>query len=70
MMYDYFNNMVDGLEQKLLQDPDGINARKKYAYEIAKLGKKLYTQDEKIAWCGVTVPFDLLGTMGDNFLFC
>jgi benzoyl-CoA reductase/2-hydroxyglutaryl-CoA dehydratase subunit BcrC/BadD/HgdB len=69
MMYDYFNNMVDGLSQKLLQDPDGINAKKKYALEIAKLGKKLYTQDEKIAWCGVMAPFDLLGTMGVTSCF-
>ena len=69
MMYDYFNNMVDGLSQKLLQDPDKINAKRKYAYEIAKLGKKLYTKNEKIAWCGVMAPFDLLGAMGITSYF-
>ena len=35
MMYDYFKNMVDGVSQKLLQDPDSINAKKKYVLEIA-----------------------------------
>ena len=69
MMYDYFKNMVDGVSQKLLQDPDSINAKKKYVLEIAKIGQKLYTRDEKIAWCGVTIPFDLLHSMGVTSCF-
>ncbi len=69
MMYDYFKNMVDGVSQKLLQDPDSINAKKKYVLEIAKIGQKLYTRDEKIAWCGVTIPFDLLNAMGVTSCF-
>ncbi len=69
MMYDYFKDMVDGVSQKLLQDPDSINAKKKYVLEIAKLGQKLYTKDEKIAWCGVTIPFDLLNSMGVTSCF-
>jgi benzoyl-CoA reductase/2-hydroxyglutaryl-CoA dehydratase subunit BcrC/BadD/HgdB len=69
MMYDYFKNMVDGVSQKLLQDPDSINAKKKYVLEIAKIGQKLYTRDEKIAWCGVTIPFDLLNSMGVTSCF-
>jgi len=69
MMYDYFKNMVDGVSQKLLQDPDSINAKKRYVLEIAKIGQKLYTRDEKIAWCGVTIPFDLLNSMGVTSCF-
>ena len=69
MMYDYFKNMVDGVSQKILQDPDSINAKKKYVLEIAKIGQKLYTRDEKIAWCGVTIPFDLLNSMGVTSCF-
>jgi len=69
MMYDYFKNMVDGVSQKLLQDPDSINAKKKYVLEVAKIGQKLYTRDEKIAWCGVTIPFDLLNSMGVTSCF-
>jgi len=68
-MYDYFKNMVDGVSQKLLQDPDSINAKKKYVLEIAKIGQKLYTRDERIAWCGVTIPFDLLNSMGVTSCF-
>ncbi|MEN8210542.1 MAG: 2-hydroxyacyl-CoA dehydratase family protein, partial [Thermodesulfobacteriota bacterium] len=69
MMYDYFKNMVDGVSQKILQDPDSINAKKKYVLEIAKIGQKLYTRDERIAWCGVTIPFDLLNSMGVTSCF-
>ncbi|MCK5312494.1 MAG: 2-hydroxyacyl-CoA dehydratase, partial [Desulfobacteraceae bacterium] len=64
MMYEYFDDVVKGITEKLDQDPSGINARKKYALEISKLGRKLYSEDEKIAWCGVLAPFDLLGSMG------
>ncbi|MBU1340531.1 MAG: 2-hydroxyacyl-CoA dehydratase family protein [Proteobacteria bacterium] len=69
MMYDYFDNTVTGITQKLDQDPGGINARKKYVLELSKLGKKLYSKDETIAWCGVTAPFDLLSAMGVTSCF-
>ena len=69
MMYDLFNGVVEGITEKLQQDPDGINARKKYALEIAKLGRKLYSGKENIAWCGVTAPFDLLNSMGVTSCF-
>jgi benzoyl-CoA reductase/2-hydroxyglutaryl-CoA dehydratase subunit BcrC/BadD/HgdB len=69
MMYDHFNGVVEGITEKLQQDPDGINARKKYALEIAKLGRKLYSGKENIAWCGVTAPFDLLNSMGVTSCF-
>lgn len=64
MMYDYFDNAVKGITEKLIQEPDGIHARKKYVLELSQLGKKLYSKDETIAWCGVTAPFDLLSAMG------
>lgn len=68
-MYEYFDNIIKGITEKLNQDPDGINARKKYALEMSKLGKKLYSKGENIAWCGVTAPFDLLGSMGITSCF-
>ncbi len=68
-MFDHFNGIVEGITEKLQQDPDGINARKKYALEIAKLGRKLYSGNENIAWCGVTAPFDLLNSMGVTSCF-
>lgn len=69
MMYDHFDNAVKGITDKLNQDPHGINARKKYVLELSRLGKKLYSKDENIAWCGVTAPFDLLGSMGVTSCF-
>ena len=69
MMYDHFENAVKGITDKLNQDPEGINAKKKYVLELSKLGKKLYSEDENIAWCGVTAPFDLLGSMGVTSCF-
>jgi len=49
MMYDHFNQTVEGITEKLRLDPTGTNARKKYALEIAKLGRKLYSGDTNIA---------------------
>ena len=69
MMYDHFDNVVKGITEKLNQDPHGINARKKYVLKLSELGKKLYTKNEKIAWCGVTAPFDLLNSMGVTVCF-
>ena len=40
-MYEHFDNIIKGITEKLKQDPEGINARKKYALELSKLGKKL-----------------------------
>nr|MDA3788724.1 2-hydroxyacyl-CoA dehydratase family protein [Desulfobacula sp.] len=69
MMYEHFDNTVKGIKEKLDQEPEGINARKKYVLELSRLGKKLYTKDEIIAWCGVTAPFDLLSAMGVTSCF-
>ncbi len=69
MMYDHFDNVVKGITEKLNEDPNGINARKKYVLKLSELGKKLYTENEKIAWCGVTAPFDLLNAMGVTSCF-
>ncbi len=69
MMYDYFNGLEKGILDKLSKEPEKINAKKKYVLEIARLGKKLYNQDENIAWCGVMAPFDLLTAMGVTSCF-
>ncbi len=69
MMYEHFSGIVEGITEKLKKDSGGINARKKYTLEIAKLGRKLYSGNENIAWCGVTAPFDLLNSMGVTSCF-
>ena len=69
MMYEHFDGMLKGITEKLNKDPNGINARKKYVLELSRLGKKLYSKDKDIAWCGVTAPFDLLSSMGVTSCF-
>jgi len=68
-MYDYFNNLVTGIESTLVAHPEKKSHRKAYALEIARLGRRLYTEDERIAWCGVLAPFDVLNAMSVTSCF-
>jgi benzoyl-CoA reductase/2-hydroxyglutaryl-CoA dehydratase subunit BcrC/BadD/HgdB len=63
MMFDFFNNLASGIQAKIESDPQSVSGRKLYALETARLGARLYSGKEKIAWCGVTAPFDLLNAM-------
>jgi benzoyl-CoA reductase/2-hydroxyglutaryl-CoA dehydratase subunit BcrC/BadD/HgdB len=69
MMYEYFKDLASGIEAKILQDPDLPNPRKKYALEVARLGSRLYSGNNRVAWCGIEVPFDLLNAMGVTACF-
>ena len=69
MMYDYFHGLVTGIENTLAAHPEKRSHRKTYALEIARLGRRLYSGDERIAWCGVLAPFDLLNAMGVTSCF-
>ncbi|MGD9078759.1 MAG: 2-hydroxyacyl-CoA dehydratase family protein [Desulfobacterales bacterium] len=69
MMYEYFKDMAEGIEAKILQDPNLPNPRKKYALEVARLGSRLYADDNTVAWCGLAVPFNLLNAMGITSCF-
>ncbi len=68
-MYQYFKDMAAGIEAKIQQDPDLPNPRKKYALETARLGSRLYSGKDTVAWCGIAVPFDLLNAMGITSCF-
>jgi len=69
MMYQYFKDMADGIQTKILQDPNIPNPRKKYALETARLGSRLYSDNNTVAWCGLAVPFNLLNAMGITSCF-
>ncbi len=69
MMYQYFNDLAAGLQAKIDENPEKTNARKKYVREVAKLGSRLYSENQSIAWCGICVPFDLLNVMGVTSCF-
>ncbi len=69
MMFEYFDSLYNNIEKTILEKPDSPNARKKYALEITRLGKELYSGENKIAWCGPIAPFDLLRAMGITSCF-
>jgi benzoyl-CoA reductase/2-hydroxyglutaryl-CoA dehydratase subunit BcrC/BadD/HgdB len=69
MMKPYFDDLVAGIETRLADDPASRSPRKVYALEVARLGQRLYGGAEKVAWCGVTAPFDLLAAMGVTSCF-
>jgi benzoyl-CoA reductase/2-hydroxyglutaryl-CoA dehydratase subunit BcrC/BadD/HgdB len=69
MMLQYFKDLESGIAEKIKQNPDNPNARKKYALEVARLGTRLYSGENNVAWCGVTAPFDLLSAMGVTSCF-
>ncbi len=67
MMMEYFSNLEAGLQAAI--NDGNASPRKHYALEVARLGKRLYSGQDKVAWCGITAPFDLLGTMGVTSCF-
>jgi benzoyl-CoA reductase/2-hydroxyglutaryl-CoA dehydratase subunit BcrC/BadD/HgdB len=69
VMLSYFENLAEGIEGKLRSGPQAFTARKKLALNIARLGIRLYSGKEPIAWCGVLAPFDLLHAMGITSCF-
>lgn len=69
MMLQYFDSLRSGLEAKIQKNPDSPNARKVFALEIANLGTRLYSGEDRVAWCGVAAPFDLLAAMGVTSCF-
>ncbi len=67
MMMEYFANLEAGLQAAI--NNGNASPRKLYALEIARLGKRLYSGQDKVAWCGITAPFDLLNAMGVTSCF-
>ena len=67
MMNEYFTSLESGIEQAL-RNGQG-SPRKLYTLGLARLGKRLYSENGTIAWCGITAPFDLLSAMGVTSCF-
>ncbi|TFH43102.1 MAG: 2-hydroxyacyl-CoA dehydratase [Chrysiogenales bacterium] len=67
MMKKYFSELEAGLASRIASGQS--SPRKLYSLEIARLGKKLYSGTDSIAWCGITAPFDLLTSMGVTSCF-
>ncbi len=69
MMKQYFDTLVSGIEASLQDKPEDRSPRKIYALEVARIGQRLYSGDDRVAWCGVLAPFDLLAAMNVNSCF-
>ena len=69
MIQAYFENVVQGIEAKLRSGADGDAARKQLTLEIARLGVRLFSGRDRVAWCGVLAPFDVLNAMGVTSCF-
>jgi benzoyl-CoA reductase/2-hydroxyglutaryl-CoA dehydratase subunit BcrC/BadD/HgdB len=69
MMRQYFVTLEASLAAKAAAPDARLNARRFFALEIARLGRRLFEPGEKMAWCGVFAPFDLLNAMGVNSCF-
>ncbi|MFH1530274.1 MAG: 2-hydroxyacyl-CoA dehydratase family protein [Pseudomonadota bacterium] len=68
MMLNQFEKLISGIGAKLAE-PGGVTPRRRFALELANLGKRLYDGEHPVAWCGVVAPFDLLGAMGYTSCF-
>ena len=70
MILPYFQELAAGIEQKLSLAPAGENiARKTLALQIARLGERIFSDQGRLAWCGVLAPFDVLQAMGVTSCF-
>ncbi len=61
MMKEYFEELENGLQTAIDNNQGSI--RMLYSLEIARLGKRLYSGEDKVAWCGIIAPFDLLSAL-------
>jgi benzoyl-CoA reductase/2-hydroxyglutaryl-CoA dehydratase subunit BcrC/BadD/HgdB len=67
MMKEYFTDLEAGIQGAI--DGGNTSPKKLYTLELARLGKRLYSETDAIAWCGITAPFDLLNAMGVTSCF-
>lgn len=69
MLLDYFEGLESGILDSIRKSEGHASPRKLYSLEVARLGKRLYSGNAPVAWCGITVPFDLLHAMGITSCF-
>lgn len=65
-MQAYFANLESALKKKMEEKP---TARRKFVYEIAKVGNRLFEEDWSSAWTTVFVPFEILNSMNVAGMF-
>ncbi len=66
MLKDYFLQLEAGLKKKLDQK---VTARRKFIYEIARIGSRMFDPDWGTAWTTVFVPYEILNAMQISGMF-
>ncbi|KKN55221.1 hypothetical protein LCGC14_0584560 [marine sediment metagenome] len=62
----YFENLEMGLKAKLVQK---VTARRKFIYEIGRIGSRMFNENWSIGWTTVFVPFEILNSMNVSGMF-
>jgi len=62
----YFAQMVSALEKKLKQK---VTARRKFIYEIGRVGSRIFDDNWSIGWTTVFVPYEILTSMNISGMF-
>jgi len=66
MLKMYFQDLETGLKRKLDQK---VTARRKFIYEIGRVGSRIFNDDWSIGWTTVFVPFEILNSMNVSGMF-
>ncbi|MHA2290057.1 MAG: 2-hydroxyacyl-CoA dehydratase subunit D, partial [Promethearchaeota archaeon] len=66
MLEKYFTGLETSLKAKLDTKP---TARRKFVYEIAKIGNRIFDDNWSIGWTTVFVPYEILTSMGVSGMF-
>ena len=66
MLEKYFTQLEASLNAKLNAKP---TARRKFVYEIARIGSRIFNDNWSIGWTTVFVPYEILTSMGVSGMF-
>lgn len=69
MLLEFFESLASDMERRLGASPGAGTAEYRFAREAARLGAMIVSRSEKIAWCSILTPFDLLTALGATGCF-
>ena len=66
MLKEYFTSLEAGLKKKLDKK---VTPRRKFIYEIARIGTRMFDKNWAVGWTTVFVPYEILNSMGVSGMF-
>ena len=66
MLKKYFTQLESGLKNKL---ESKITPRRRFVYEIARIGSRIFNDNWSIGWTTVFVPYEILNSMNVSGMF-